>query len=50
MDYINSYVTKKFDDEFYFDFIINYKDDLRHVEYGDGDQENIYAIEVQSGM
>ena len=33
MDYINSYIAKKFDDKFYIGLITNYKGDLWHVEY-----------------
>ena len=38
MDYINSYVAKIFDDEFYIGLITNYKSDLWHVEYEDRDE------------
>ena len=50
MDYINSYVAKKFDDEFYIGLITNYNGDLWHVEYDDGDEEDFDAIEVQRGI
>ena len=50
MDYINSYVAKKFDDEFYIGLITNYTGDFWHVEYEDGDEEDFDAIEVQRGI
>ena len=33
MDYINSYIAKKFDDKFYIGLITKKKGDLWHVEY-----------------
>ena len=50
MNYINSYVAKKFDDKLYIGLITNYKGDLWHVEYDDGDEEDFDAIEVQMGI
>ena len=50
MDYINSYVAKKFDDKLYIGLITNYKGDLWHVEYDDGDEEDFDAIENQMGI
>ena len=50
MNCINSYVAKKFDDKLYIGLITNYKGDLWHVEYDDGDEEDFDAIEVQMGI
>ena len=50
MDYINSYIAKKFDDKFYISLITKKKDDFWHVEYEDGNKEDSDAIEVQKGI
>ena len=47
--YINSSITKKFDDEFFIGMITNYRGDLWHVEYEDGD-EDFDDIEVRKGI
>ena len=50
MEYINSFIAKKFDDDFYIGLITNYKGDLWHVQYEDGDEEDFNAIEVREGI
>ena len=50
MDYINSYIAKKFDDKFYIGLITKKKGDLWHVEYEDGNKEDSDAIEVEKGI
>ena len=35
IDFINTYIAKKFDDGVFFGLVTNYKDDLWHVEYND---------------
>ena len=39
MNYINSSIAKKFEDEVFIGLITNYKGDLWHVEYEDGDEK-----------
>ena len=50
MNYINSSIAKKFEDEVFIGLITNYKGDLWHVEYEDGDEEDFDAIEVRKGI
>ena len=50
INYINSSITKKFDDEFFIGLITNYRGDLWHVEYEDGDEEDFDDIEVRKGI
>ena len=49
VDFINYYIAKKPDDEFYIDLLINYKGNLWNVEYEDEDEdeEDFDSIEVQ---
>ena len=47
VDFINYYIAKKPDDEFYIDLLTNYKGDLWDVEYEDEDEEDFDSIEVQ---
>ena len=53
MDFINYYIAKKPDDEFYIDLLTNYKGNLWNVEYEDEDEdkdedeEDFDSIEVQ---
>ena len=47
MDYINYYVAKVSDDEFYINLLTNYKGDLWDMEYEDEDEEDFDSIEVQ---
>ena len=47
VDFINYYIAKKPDDEFYIDLLSNYKGDLWDVEYEDEEQEDFDSIEVQ---
>ena len=39
MDFINYYITKKPDDEFYIDLLINYEGDLWDMEYEYEDED-----------
>ena len=45
VDFINYYIAKKPDDEFYIDLLTNYKGDLWDVEYED--EDDFDSIEVQ---
>ena len=45
MDFINYYIAKKSDDEFYIDLLTNYKSDIWDVEYEH--EEEFDSIEVQ---
>ena len=51
VDFINYYIAKKPDDEFYIDLLTNYKGNLWNVEYEDEDEdedeEDFDSIEVQ---
>ena len=47
VDFINYYIAKKPDDEFYIDLLTNYKGNLWDVEYEDEDEEDFDSIEVQ---
>ena len=47
VDFINYYIAKKPDDEFYIDLLKNYKGNLWDVEYEDEDEEDFDSIEVQ---
>ena len=47
MDFINCYIAKVSDDEFYIDLLTNYKGDLKDVEYEDEDEEDFDSVEVQ---
>ena len=47
VDFINYYIAKKPDDEFYIDLLTNYKGDLKDVEYEDEDEEDFDSVEVQ---
>ena len=47
VDFINYYIAKKPDDEFYIDLLTNYKGDLKDVDYEDEDEEDFDSIEVQ---
>ena len=44
------YFAINFDDDFYIGLITNYKGDLWHVQYQDGDEEDFNAIEVRKGI
>ena len=47
VDFINYYIAKKPDDEFYIDLLTNYKGNLWNVEYEDEDEDDFDSIEVQ---
>ena len=47
VDFINYYIAKKPDDEFYIDLLTNYKGDFWDVDYEDEDEEDFDSIEVQ---
>ena len=47
INYINSYIAKMFDDEFYIGLITNYKGDLWYVECGDGDEEDLMPLKFR---
>ena len=47
MYFINFCITKVSDDEFYINFLTNYKGDLCDMEYEDEDEEDFDSIEVQ---
>ena len=47
--FINTYIAKKFDDGVFFGLVTNYKDDLWHVEYNDGDEEDFDVTELKKG-
>ena len=47
MVYINYYIAKVSDYEFYIDLLTNYKGDLWDVDFLDEDEEDFDSIEVQ---
>ena len=50
IDFINTYVAKMFDDGVFFGQVTNYKDDLWHVEYNDGDEEDFDVTKLKKGI
>ena len=44
---VNSYIDKNFNDEFYIGLITNYKGDLWHVEYEDGDEKILMLLKLR---
>ena len=50
INFINTYIAKKFDDEVFFGLITNYKGALWHVEYDDGDNEEFYVTKLKKGI
>ena len=43
-------LQKKFDDDCYIGLITNYKGDLWHVQYDNGDEDDFNVIEVREGI